>query len=203
MLSREHVHTGSTIELKNKDLSAEILKKVYELSDGAYLLSFAGYQCWSNFEKDNIPGHATAIIVENGNYYFFDPNVGLAATGRDIGTDDKTNDVGFFLAMCMLYSPYERADSLFQKGLIKLSEVVGSQEAKIIQEVVPEYRNGMSCLSAYAVLGIIDGFKKRGRIFSESEVDHLFDSLCVSPGLMQVNLEMSQALRLRKFTFLG
>lgn len=188
-------------ELRNKNVCTEILKNVYELEDGVYLLSFSGYK--ADKVEENIPGHATVIIIENGDYYFFDPNIGLAGTGLEIGTKDKINDVGFFLAMCKQYSPFDRADALFQKGLKDLSQVIGIEESKIIQKIAPEFREGRSCLSAYAVYGIVKGFKKRGRIFSEKEQDEICLSLCVKPGLLQVHLEFSEALRLKKCIFLG
>jgi hypothetical protein len=71
-------------DLNNKHLSAEIFKKIHELEDGVYLLSFPGYV--AEKAEDSVPGHATVVIIESGNYYFFDLNVGLAGTGREIGT---------------------------------------------------------------------------------------------------------------------
>jgi hypothetical protein len=187
-------------ELRNKDVCTEILKNVYELEDGVYLLSFPGYK--ADKVEESIPGHATVIIVENGNYYFFDPNVGLAGTGRELGTEDKINDIAFFLTMCKQYSPFNRAEALFQKGLKDLSQVIGTKEAKIIQEIAPEFRKGRACLSAYAVGAIFEGFKNRDRIFSKEEREQVLLSLCINPGLLQVKLEMSEALRLNKCIFL-
>lgn len=191
----------SVWDLGNKDFCVEILNHVLKLEDGIYLLGHSGYKATES--EDTIPGHATAIVIENGDYYFFDINVGLVGTGRHIGTEDKTNDIGAFLLMCKQYSSFDRADALFQKGLKGLSQVIGDKEAKLIQKIAPEFREGRACLKAYAVFGIIEGFKKKGRIFSESEESEIVLALCINPGLLQVHLEMSEAIRLKKCIFLG
>ncbi len=192
----------STWDMRNKEVSSEILKKVNELEDGVYLLSFSGYA--AEKQEDDIPGHATVIIIESGNYYFFDPNIGLAGTGRDVGTENKISDVACFLMICQQYSSFDRADQLFKNELKSLSKIIGEKEVKIIEDAVYQFRQkGKASLGAYEVKAILDGFKSRNRIFSSLEEDELFYALCIRPGLMQVKLELSESLRLKKCIFLG
>lgn len=193
-------------DLRNKEVSTEILKNILQLEEGVYLLSFSGYKSSPGGHatvEDDIPGHGTVIVIEKGNYYIFDPNVGVAGTGREIGTEDKIRDISFLLAMCRQYSPFERAEELFQKGLKELSQVIGEKEAKIIQKIIPAFKEGRACLGAFAVHGIYEGFKQRGRIFSEKEESAIFFALCYNPGWLQIRLEMSEALRLRKCVFVS
>lgn len=191
----------SVWDLGSKDFCVEILNHVLKLEDGVYLLGHSGYKAAES--EDTIPGHATAIVIENGDYYFFDINVGLVGTGRHIGTEDKTNDIGAFLLMCKQYSSFDRADALFQKGLKGLSQVIGDKETKLIQKIAPEFGEGRACLNIYAVYGIIEAFKKKGRIFSESEEREIVLALCINPGTLRVQLENSEVIRLNKCIFLG
>lgn len=192
-------------DMRNKNVSAEIMEKVHVLEEGIYLLSFSGYQ--ADRKEDSIPGHATVIIVEKGNYYFFDINAGLAGTGKDIGTADKIRDVAFLLLLCKNYSSSERANELFEKGWQNLQQILGERNGKLVQKAIAEDRKlfleGRSWMSAFGVCGIIKGLESRGNILSEEVSGELMLNLCIRPGMLQVHLESAEKLRLKKCVFLG
>lgn len=190
------------IDLNHKDVQIEILTKIAELKEGIYLLSFSGSPAgvaWGTYAA--IPGHATVIIIEGRNYYFYEPNVGLLGTGLEIGTQDKINDVGLFLMLCDQYSPYGKANALFQKGLSNLSHLLTPKETKTIQELAVEFRGDKEgYFNAPQALAIFEGFKNKGRKFSEAEEDEILGALCFDPAFLQIRLEASEALSLSKFT---
>lgn len=189
------------IDLKNKDAQIEILNEIYKLSDGVYTLSFSGCpggrMGWGTV--DAIPGHATAIIIENKDYYFFEPNLGLLGTGVNIGSENKIGDVALFLQICTLYSPYERANELFKQGLEQLAEMFNPKDAKFFREACLRYRKEGRANLSIDEAGTIHAYftEEKKYVFSRK---NLLLALCFKPDLLQFRLESAEALRLHQYT---
>lgn len=107
--------------------------------------------------------------------------------------------------LCKQYPPYGTANSLFQKGLENLSHLLSPKETEIIQQIAIEHRGDqIGYFNAMHVFALLEGFKRKGRIFSEEEEEvEILGALCFDPAFLQLRLEGSEALGLNKFTLLG
>ena len=191
---------------EDTDLYTEILQKISELKNGIYKLSFPGSPAACSLGRgDEIPGHATVIIVENESYYFFDPNVGLIGTGDKIGSQNKMNDAMTFMAICRQYLPYGQADELFHKGIESLLTTLelNPEQVGIIQTVAKCRGRGNVFFGAYAAFAIAKELSKNGRNLTKEEEDKVLIALSVAPALLMVRLESDgAAIRFNKFSVL-
>jgi hypothetical protein len=161
-------------DLSYKDFTDNLLKELLGLQDGVYLLSFSGSP-GERGEKD-IPGHATAVVIERKNYFFFDPNAGATAAGPDVGSADKVKDASLMLAICQQYSPFHRTRECFQTELANLPNIIDAKQARIIQKVAKEITEEKSrvCLCAYGVHGVYKAFQDKGTPFTEAQKEALW-----------------------------
>lgn len=194
----------SNIDLKKNEIAAELLKCIPSLEDGAYILSFPGWKgFWTSIEKQDIYyGHATAIFIEQGNYFFWDINSGLVGTGKGVGTGDKVQDIVTFLTIAANYAPLARARRCFEEGIQKIVKTFPREKAAWIDKLTPLMREIISddrgWLSAFEIWGLVEGLKNKVP-FSDEEYDQLLSLLCLEPGHMYFRLEQSEGIGLFKY----
>ncbi|MES2121366.1 MAG: hypothetical protein V4492_01145 [Chlamydiota bacterium] len=186
-----------------EDSIVVIMKQIIELSDGVYLFSFPGCKqipFWGIPGKKIIPGHGTGIIIENGHYYFFEINVGLAGVGWKIGIEDKLKDASLLWIMFQEYSPYARADRVFKKGISKLTGIIGEDAAEFIGREATRLRQEYHAFINFSLLvSMIDFYeKKTDRQFSEQEKDKILQYLFVKPYRMQESLNKASPPMLKR-----
>lgn len=200
-----------------KDISNEIpekfMKKISELEDGIYRLSFSGAPAISEMPwgpqkergEDRIAaGHATVIAIEKGEYYFHDNNVGLISTSADKSPEEILQDLKQFFSICLKYTPRGRSLALFFENLNKLPELIGADAAKRLSQLISAILPVLlerDCLSldAYLTVELVEKLAQEGFGSFDELFGPILTSLSLEPGILFIELAMKFEIRFCKY----
>lgn len=177
--------SSGIIEVESLEkFGGKLLKAVAELKDGSYILGFKG--------AEDLPGHATVIIKEDTDYYFFDPNIGLFGTSFKDEVNEK--EVLWFFLIASEYAPISRLDEFFDKSLEELCSRVTSEQGIYLKESIIYLRShdlwGQSwCLNAWEYNLLTTMFEKKFPADSSYEINQtIFNHLLYNPAMKAMEL---------------